>query len=172
MPSAARPTSATRRIVAVVRRETREVLRDPVYLVLTVVVPLVVTSMLALGFVLDVRHLPLAFHDQDRSPLSRDYQYAFTNSEYFRLVTIASSPAEIDRLLAMPPRELRRAAAKVSAWTAEQQVAHVTLANELVIRNLHSLIKGSGMFVVDGGEAPEQALAVLAAGGEPVNRVA
>ena len=81
--------------------------------------------------------------------------------------SLRESCAEIDRLLAMPPRELRRAAPKVSAWTAEQQVAHVTLANELVIRNLHSLIKGSGMFVVDGGEAPEQALAVLAAGRFP-----
>jgi ABC-2 type transport system permease protein len=88
------------RIVAVVRKETREVLRDPIYLALAIVVPLVVTTLLALGFVLDVKNLPVAFYDEDRSPLSRDYMYAFTNSEYFRLVTIAGSPAEIDALLA------------------------------------------------------------------------
>jgi ABC-2 type transport system permease protein len=87
------------RLLAVVRKETREVLRDPIYLVLAIVVPLVVTTLLALGFVLDVKNLPVAFYDQDRSPLSRDYMYAFTNSEYFRLVKMANSSAEIDRLL-------------------------------------------------------------------------
>lgn len=89
----------TSRILAVVRKETREVVRDPIYLVLAVVVPVVVTTLLALGFVLDVKNLPVAFYDQDRSPLSREYMYAFTNSEYFRLVQMASSPSEVDRLL-------------------------------------------------------------------------
>ncbi|HEY7186818.1 MAG TPA: ABC transporter permease [Vicinamibacterales bacterium] len=88
------------RLFAVVRKETREVIRDPIYLVLAMVVPIVVTTLLALGFVLDVKNLPVAFCDEDRSPLSRDYMYAFTNSEYFRLVTMAGSPTEIDRLLA------------------------------------------------------------------------
>jgi ABC-2 type transport system permease protein len=87
------------RLIAVVRKETREVLRDPIYLVLAIVVPIVVTTLLALGFVLDVKHLPVAFYDQDRSPLSRDYIYAFTNSEYFRLVKMAGSASEVDRLL-------------------------------------------------------------------------
>jgi ABC-type multidrug transport system permease subunit len=87
------------RLLAVVRKETREVLRDPIYLVLAIVVPLVVTTLLALGFVLDVKNLPVAFYDQDRSPLSREYRYSFTNSEYFRLVTIVNSDDELDRLL-------------------------------------------------------------------------
>jgi ABC-2 type transport system permease protein len=87
------------RLLAVARKETREVIRDPIYLVLAIVVPLVVTTLLALGFVLDVKNLPVAFYDQDRSPLSRDYMNAFSSSEYFRLVTMASSPGEVDRLL-------------------------------------------------------------------------
>lgn len=88
------------RLAAIVRKETREVLRDPIYLVLTLVVPVAVMSLLALGFVLDVKNLPVAFYDQDRSPLSREYMYSFTNSEYFRLVTVAHSEAELDRLIA------------------------------------------------------------------------
>lgn len=87
------------RVLAIVRKETREVLRDPIYLVLAVVVPVVVMSLLAFGFVLDVKNLPVAFYDQDRSPLSREYMYSFTNSEYFRLVKIAGSDRELDRLL-------------------------------------------------------------------------
>src|SRR5512138_3048271 len=88
------------RLFAVIRKETREVLRDPIYLVLAIAVPIITTTLLALGFVLDVKNLPVAFYDQDRSPLSREYMYSFTNSEYFRLVTIAHSEAELDRLIA------------------------------------------------------------------------
>jgi ABC-2 type transport system permease protein len=87
------------RLLAVVRKEGRELLRDPLYLMLAIVVPLVVTSLLALGFVLDVKNLPVAFYDMDRSPLSREYIYSFTNSEYFRLVTIARSGEELDQLI-------------------------------------------------------------------------
>ncbi len=86
-------------LLAIVRKETREVLRDPIYLVLAIVVPVAVMTLLALGFVLDVKNLPVAFYDQDRSPLSREYMYSFTNSEYFRLVSIANSPRELDRLI-------------------------------------------------------------------------
>lgn len=88
------------RLVAIVRKETREILRDPIYLSLAVAVPLVVMTLLALGFVLDVKNLPVAFCDQDRSPLSREYMYSFTNSEYFRLVTMVDTPEELDRLIA------------------------------------------------------------------------
>jgi ABC-2 type transport system permease protein len=88
------------RALAIIRKETREVLRDPIYLVLAIAVPLVVTTLLALGFVLDVKNLPVAFFDEDRSAISRDYMYSFTNSEYFRLVKIAGTADEIDRLIA------------------------------------------------------------------------
>jgi len=85
--------------MAIVGKEAREALRDPIYLVVAIVVPLVVTTLLALGFVLDVKDLPVAFYDEDHSPLSRDYMYSCTNSEYFRLVKIAGSARELDRLL-------------------------------------------------------------------------
>ncbi len=88
------------RVYAIVRKETREVLRDPIYLGLAVIVPVVVMGLLALGFVLDVKNLPVAFYDQDRSPLSREYMYSFTNSEYFRLVKMAGRPEDLDRLIA------------------------------------------------------------------------
>jgi ABC-type multidrug transport system permease subunit len=88
------------RLLAIVRKETREVLRDPIYLVLAVVVPIIVTTLLGLGFVLDVKNLPVAFYDEDRSALSRDYMYSFTNSEYFRLVHVVESAAALDRLIA------------------------------------------------------------------------
>jgi len=87
------------RVVAVIRKETREVLRDPIYLGLAIVVPLIVTILLGLGFVLDVKNLPVAFYDQDRSALSREYMYSFTNSEYFHLVGLVSDPAQMERMI-------------------------------------------------------------------------
>lgn len=87
------------RILAIVRKETREVLRDPIYLALSIAVPVVIMTLLGLGFVLDVKNLPVAFYDQDQSPLSREYMHAFTNSEYFRLVAVAADPAHVDWML-------------------------------------------------------------------------
>jgi len=87
------------RIVAILRKESREFVRDPVYLALAIVVPAVVMTLLGLGFVLDVTNLPVAFYDQDQSAISREYMYGFTNSEYFRLVRIARTTAELDELL-------------------------------------------------------------------------
>ncbi|MCC7014327.1 MAG: DinB family protein [Planctomycetes bacterium] len=75
--------------------------------------------------------------------------------------------AEIDELLARPADELRCVLPAVSGWSPEQQLAHLALANELVARNLRSLIKGAGMFVVDGGEPVPGALEVLATGAFP-----
>jgi ABC-2 type transport system permease protein len=87
------------RLFAIIRKETREVLRDPLYLVLAIAVPVVVMTLLALGFVLDVKNLPVAFDDEDRSPLSREYMASFTNSEYFRLTTAAASATELNRMI-------------------------------------------------------------------------
>jgi len=47
---------------------------------------------------------------------------------------------------------LPRTAPSVSGWSAEQHLAHVALANELVLRNLKSLALGRGALVVEGGE--------------------
>jgi len=73
----------------------------------------------------------------------------------------------IERMLEIAPEELARTATWVSGWSAEEHLAHLALANELVCRNVRSLIKGQGLLVVDEGEPPPEALAVLAAGRFP-----
>jgi len=85
--------------MAIIRKETREILRDRIYLGLAIGVPLVVSLLLGLGFVLDVKNLPVAVYDQDRSALSRDYIYSLTNSEYFHLAGFIDSVDRIDRLM-------------------------------------------------------------------------
>ena len=77
---------------------------------------------------------------------------------------------EIDALLALPPAELKRAAPAISGWSAEQHLAHIALANELVARNLASLVRGSGPFVVASGEPSPMVLELLSAGRFPRGR--
>jgi hypothetical protein len=73
----------------------------------------------------------------------------------------------IQRLLARDPEVLDRKAPHVSGWSAAQHLAHLALANELVVRNLRSLLKGEGPLVVEEGVTPPDALAVLQSGRFP-----
>jgi hypothetical protein len=75
--------------------------------------------------------------------------------------------AAIDALLARPAAQLARVTSSISGWSAEQQIAHLALANELVCRNLHSLLAGAGALVVPGGEPEPRVLALLAGGRFP-----
>ena len=74
------------RLLAIARKETRQLLRDPVYLGLAFAVPLMLLILLGYQFSADVKNLPVAVVDHDRSTWSRQYVDGFVNSEYFRLV--------------------------------------------------------------------------------------
>lgn len=75
--------------------------------------------------------------------------------------------ALIDAWIAEHGDALGRAAPAVSAWTAEQHLAHLTLANELVLRNVKSLVKESGVLVVREAAQSEVAIELLKAGRLP-----
>jgi ABC-2 type transport system permease protein len=87
------------RVLAIARKETRQLLRDRAYLGMAFAVPLLLLLLLGYQLSLDVKHLPVAVVDRDRSPWSRDYVDAFVNSEYFRLVAVVESEAESRELI-------------------------------------------------------------------------
>ena len=60
--------------------------------------------------------------------------------------------------------------AEISGWTPLEQLAHVALANELVLKNVRSLAQREGLLVCEGLEAQPQAIAVLAGGRIPRGR--
>jgi ABC-2 type transport system permease protein len=74
----------------------KEIFSDPVFIALAFIVPLAVTFLFGYGLSLDVKNMPVVFLDQDSSPLSRDYIYSFTNSEYFRLAGLSKDMADLD----------------------------------------------------------------------------
>lgn len=84
------------RLYSIARRETKEFLSDPVYVTLAFIVPFAIMFLFGYGLVVDVKDIPVLFLDQDRSALSRDYIYSFTNSEYFRLAGMSDGMADVD----------------------------------------------------------------------------
>ena len=105
------------RVLAIARKETRQLLRDPLYLGLAFAVPLMLLLLLGYQLSLDVRDLPVAVVDGDRSPWSRQYLDAFAHSEYFRLVGVLETETEAQEwirsgrariVLVIPPDFARR----------------------------------------------------------------
>ena len=82
------------RALAIARKEARQLLRDPAYLGLAIVVPLLLILLLGYQLSLDVKGLLVAVVDHDRSPWSRQYVDGFVHSEYFRLAGVLESATE------------------------------------------------------------------------------
>ncbi|MGH7726074.1 MAG: ABC transporter permease [Candidatus Eiseniibacteriota bacterium] len=85
-----------KRILAIVRKETHQILRDPLSLGILLGVP---TMMLLLyGFALnwDVRHVRTIVVDRDRTAESRAFVRAFTGSGYFDVVQWLDDDAGIE----------------------------------------------------------------------------
>jgi ABC-2 type transport system permease protein len=74
---------STRRLKAIIEREFNEIIRDPLYLTLAILVPPVVMMIFGFGLALDIEHVPLGILDQDNTELSRAYADCFTQSETF-----------------------------------------------------------------------------------------
>jgi ABC-2 type transport system permease protein len=87
------------RVPAIALKETRELLRDPIYLGLAFVIPMIMILLFGFGLVIDVKHLPVAFVDHDGSPWSRDYRDRFVHSEYFDLVGVLDRRGEAEEWL-------------------------------------------------------------------------
>jgi hypothetical protein len=82
----------------------------------------------------------------------------------------AQAVREVVQLLATDEHRLSTVAPQVSGWSALHHAAHMTLANELILRNLASLSKGAGLLVVFEAAQKPEALAFLAAGRLPRGR--
>jgi ABC-2 type transport system permease protein len=72
-----------RRIWAVSVKELRQVVRDPLTLGMLLGVPAFMLLLYGYALNFDVRHVPLAVQDRDRSVASRELIASFVNSTYF-----------------------------------------------------------------------------------------
>lgn len=84
---------------AVLRKEVREIRRDPITLAVAALLPLVMLFLFGSALSLDVKDAPLAVYDMDRSAHSRDLVAAFAHSGYFKVVHDIRADAQIGPVL-------------------------------------------------------------------------
>jgi ABC-2 type transport system permease protein len=88
-----------RGILAVYRKELRQIVRDRRTLMILAFIPAFFLLLYGYALNFDIRNVALAVEDRDGTPESRALVSAFVNSGYFDLVAAVYSPSEAERLL-------------------------------------------------------------------------
>lgn len=87
------------RLLALIRKEFIQIIRDPRTLALTFAMPVIQLFLLGYAATNDVRNIALAVFDQDRSPASRELLDAYRAADYFRIDFDVDSEIEIRQLI-------------------------------------------------------------------------
>jgi ABC-2 type transport system permease protein len=87
------------RLLSIIRKEFIQIVRDPRTLYITIAIPVVQLFLLGYTATTDVRNVPLAVFDQDRSPASARLLDAYRAADYFRLAFDVDSEAEVRTLI-------------------------------------------------------------------------
>jgi ABC-2 type transport system permease protein len=92
-------TAKARRIRALVRKESRQVVRDPSSVAIGIVLPFVLILLFGYGLSLDVTHVPLAVVMEDPSPAATELAASFQLSSYFDAQLMTSMPQAQELML-------------------------------------------------------------------------
>jgi ribosome-dependent ATPase len=99
VPSRASKRFDPGRLWAYARRETMELLRDPIRMGFAFVGPVILMLAFGYGITFDVENLKYAAFDQDQTPESRRLLESFSGSHYFSEQRPISSTAEMEQRL-------------------------------------------------------------------------
>lgn len=132
-----------RRILAQVRKELTQLVRDRLALALALVLPVALIALLGTSISLTVTDIPIVIQDLDQTPLSRRYADAFRASLTFRVVTLPpATPPE-----AMLSRGRARAAVIIPGDFARDihrgRPAEAQLLVDATDGNTAQLVRGS-----------------------------
>ncbi|HEU5443283.1 MAG TPA: ABC transporter permease [Steroidobacteraceae bacterium] len=105
-----------RRILALVKKETRQMIRDPATIAVGIVLPVILILLFGFGLSLDVRDVPLAVVLEDSSAPAENLLGELALSRYFRPQVVYSPQAadrlmmsgSVDGILTIPPDFARR----------------------------------------------------------------
>lgn len=86
-------------LLALIKKEAKEILRDPVTLATAIFLPLILLFLFGYAISLDIEDIPVAVYDQDKSQESSKLIEAFTNSGYFNLDYYIESFRDVDKVL-------------------------------------------------------------------------
>jgi ABC-2 type transport system permease protein len=88
-----------KRIKPVVKKEFLQILRDKRSLSVLLVFPALLIMVVGFALNFDVKHIPMAVFDQDKSSQSREFIKNFSNTEYFDVKYYIGGYDEVDELL-------------------------------------------------------------------------
>ena len=89
-----------RRVWALVRKEARQIIRDPSSIAIGVVLPVLLILLFGYGLSLDVKHVPVAVVLEDPSPEATELAAGFQLSPYFDAQLLTSMPRAQELMLA------------------------------------------------------------------------
>lgn len=87
------------RLFSIIRKEFIQIVRDPRTLALVLVIPIMQLFLLGYAANNDVRNVPLAVFDQDRSPAARELLDAYRAADYFSIAYDVNSEDELRNLI-------------------------------------------------------------------------
>jgi ABC-2 type transport system permease protein len=87
------------RLWSLIRKEFIQIVRDPRTLVIMFIMPIIMLFLLGYAATNDVRNIPAAIFDQDRSVAARELIDAYRAADYFRFDFDVSSPEELQWLI-------------------------------------------------------------------------
>jgi ABC-2 type transport system permease protein len=88
-----------RRVLFLMRKELLELKRDPRLFSIVIIAPIVQLAVLGYAATTDVKDIPIAIVDADRSTASRELVHRFEASANFKIVAMPGSTNEIDPYL-------------------------------------------------------------------------
>jgi ABC-2 type transport system permease protein len=88
------------RVWALVRKETRQIVRDPSSIAISIVLPVILILLFGYGLSLDVKNVPVALVVEDLSPTAMDLASGFQLSLYFKVQYLTAMPPAEDLMLA------------------------------------------------------------------------
>jgi ABC-2 type transport system permease protein len=119
-----------KKLRAVAVKEVRQVLRDPLSLVMLLGLPAFMLVLYGFALNFDVRHVKLAVQDEDRSAASRELIATFVNSTYFDVVATPEPGAD---LAALTERGVARAVLVIPLGYGDQLQAGRRAAVQLLL---------------------------------------
>src|SRR5574341_201191 len=87
------------RLISIIRKEFIQILRDPRTLIMTLVIPIMQLFLLGYAATTDIKNIPLAVWDQNRTPQSRALLDAFRAADYFSIAYDVDSQDDVRALI-------------------------------------------------------------------------
>lgn len=88
-----------RRMFAVTKKEFQELIRNPMGFLLSILAPVILFFLFAYGMPLDVKNIPMAVFDQDKTEYSRKFVDLFKNSKIFEIKRYVENYKEADNIM-------------------------------------------------------------------------